>query len=320
MMQRLFFRLLRSYVWLALHIFFRRIRVSGLDQIPPGAVLFTANHQNAFLDALLIVCSSKRYTHFLARADIFRKRWARSLLRLINLLPIYRVRDGWQSLNRNHETFAACSHLLAAQQAIVIFPEGNHGSARRLRPLSKGFSRVAFQTLRLQPALPLFIVPVGLNYTDPTHARSSVHIKYGPPLRANTYFEMGEPQGAQALRDALSFAMQQLITHLPEQPAPHVEALTSQPVDFLEPERINAWIANPALPLPLHNRQPDIVGTLWRLLLFPIALAWQRWDAKIKDRVFVGSLKFAFVFGIVNVAVVVVVIIAIIWTVWTINT
>lgn len=299
-MQRLFFRFLRAYVWAALHVFYRHIRVSGTEKIPAGAVLFTANHQNAFMDALLMVCSSGRYTHFLARADIFRNRWARALLQLINLIPIYRLRDGWQSLAQNRETFELCTSILAKQEPVVIFPEGNHGSARRLRPLSKGFTRVAFETLRSYPALPLYIVPVGLNYTAPQYARSAVHVIYGAPLLANPFFEMGETRGAHELREALSAALKKLITHVPEHQEAVAATLAQQPVDYLEPEKINAWIANPELPLPLAKPSRDPIGTLWRVLLFPVMLLWRPWDARIKDRVFVASLKFAFAWGVVT--------------------
>ncbi|MFM8914423.1 MAG: 1-acyl-sn-glycerol-3-phosphate acyltransferase, partial [Flammeovirgaceae bacterium] len=220
------------------------------------------------------------------------------LLHLVNIIPIYRVRDGWQSLTQNQETFEACARLLQQQEALVIFPEGNHGGARRLRPLSKGFTRVAFEALRANPNLPLHIVPVGLNYSHPTLARSEVHIIYGAPLNANHFFEMGEQRGAQALREALSESLQSLITHLPEERKFLEEYWKDKPVDFLDPQPINAWIANPSLSLPLRASVPDIVGKCLRVLLFPLVLTWRAFDRKIKDRVFVASLKFSFAFVI----------------------
>jgi 1-acyl-sn-glycerol-3-phosphate acyltransferase len=294
MMQRFFFSTLRIYVWAALHLFFRKIKVSGKSEVPRGAVLFTPNHQNAFMDALLVVCSSGRYTHFLARADIFQKGWAKMLLRLINMIPIYRTRDGWQSLTQNQQTFEACAQLLQKEEAVVIFPEGNHGSARRLRPLSKGFTRVAFEALRTNPHLSLYIVPVGLNYLSPTAARSDVHIVYGAAINANQFFKMGEQQGAQKLREALSESLKSIITHLPEEKDFLKEEWQGKAVDFLQPQKINAWIANPSLALPLQLPTPDVFGAALRMLFFPLILLWRRWDAKIKDRVFVASMKFAY--------------------------
>ncbi|MCZ8069714.1 MAG: 1-acyl-sn-glycerol-3-phosphate acyltransferase [Bacteroidota bacterium] len=315
MMQRFFFSALRIYVWAALHIFFRRIKVSGKREVPRGAVLFTPNHQNAFMDALLVVCSSGRYTHFLARADIFKKAWAKMLLRWINMIPIYRTRDGWQSLTQNQKTFEACAHLLQQEEAVVIFPEGNHGSARRLRPLSKGFTRVAFEALRTDPNLPLYIVPVGLNYSSPTAARGDVHIVYGAALNVNQFFKMGEQQGAQKLREVLSGALKSIITHLPEEKDLLQEEWRGKPVDFLQPQKVNAWIAQPTLPLPLQPSTPDLFGAMLRMPLFPLILLWRRWDAKIKDRVFVASLKFVFAWLVATVCVILLLTTLLIWLV-----
>jgi 1-acyl-sn-glycerol-3-phosphate acyltransferase len=301
MMQRIFFSALRACVWAALHVFYRQIRVSGRERIPTGALLFTANHQNAFMDALLIVCSSRRYTHFLARADIFKKAWAKKILQLINIVPIYRIRDGWQSLAQNQQTFEICTRILNQQEPIVIFPEGNHGSARRLRPLSKGFTRVAFEALRANPEMPLHIVPVGLNYTNPQRARSAVHIIYGSPLLANPYFALGEQRGAQALRDDLSLGLQKIITHIPEEKSALVTELEQQQVDFMEPQQINAWVANQRESLPIGYDTPDLVGGILRIVFIPVVMAWARFDRGIKDRVFVASLKFAFAFGVTTV-------------------
>lgn len=316
MIHRFFFDLLRVYVWAGLHVFYRHIKITGARQVPTGAVLFTANHQNAFMDALLVVCSSGRYTHFLARADIFKKGWAKMLLWSINILPVYRVRDGWQSLGQNHSSFQACARVLQKQQAVVIFPEGNHGSARYLRPLSKGFTRVAFEALRVNPRLPLHIVPVGLNYSHPTAARSAVHVIYGTALNANQFFEMGEVQGAKALREALRQALQPLITHLPEEKKSLEARWKDRPVDFLQPGEVNAWIGDQAMPLPMRAPTPDAAGMLLRTLFLPFVLVWYAWDAKIKDRVFVASLKFAYAWVVASAAIVLLLLVLVISCIW----
>ena len=307
MIQRIFFNTFRACVWAALHVFYRQIRVSGLTRVPQGPVLFAVNHQNAFMDALLVVCSSGRYVHFLARADIFKKKWARRLLRYINMIPIYRMRDGWQSLTKNQQTFELCSQVLEKQHSILIFPEGNHSSARRLRPLSKGFTRVAFELLRVNPTAQLHVIPVGLNYTDAPSARSAVHIIYGDPLSANHFFKLGEQQAALALRKAVGESLQKLITHIPEGDARVESELNSQPVDYLEPEKINAWIADKSIPLPLHGQSRDWAGFVFRIFLFPVIVMWRLIDKKIDDRVFVASLKFAFVFAFMCCAMVTVI-------------
>ncbi|MDZ7613592.1 MAG: hypothetical protein U5K51_07775 [Flavobacteriaceae bacterium] len=72
--------------------------------------------------------------------------------------------------------------------ALLIFAEGSHSLQRKVRPLSKGFTRVVFGALEKNPELEIDIIPVGINYTEPTRFGSSVAIFYGKPINANTYW------------------------------------------------------------------------------------------------------------------------------------
>ena len=187
-MKRILYLILRAYVWFQLKIYFSSLIVEGREHIPKkGAVLFTANHQNAFLDALLLVSHNGRKTHFVARAEVFKKPIFKWLLSLINMMPIYRIRDGWQSLQHNEAIFRACYEILGKKETLLIFPEGNHGFDRRLRPLSKGFTRIAFGAMTEHPDLELQIVPLGINYEKHQAFRSKVRIRYGPALDARPF-------------------------------------------------------------------------------------------------------------------------------------
>ena len=207
-MQRLWYYFLRTYVWIGLHFYFRKIIVRGREDIPTGPVLFAANHQNAFLDALLIVCFNSHVTYFLTRADIFKKPFVRWLLGTMNMVPIYRVRDGWDSLDENQKTFETCFQIFEKQGAIVIFPEGNHGAQRRVRPLSKGFTRVAFEAINKDPSLTISVVPVGLNFSHHQAFRSCVSIDFGKPLVAINYLKGTIPASAIDLRNDLATSVE----------------------------------------------------------------------------------------------------------------
>ena len=60
------------------------------------------------------------------------------------MLPVYRIRDGWGNLNKNTAIFSKSALLLSEDEAVVVFPEGNHNLRRTVSPLSKGFTRVVF--------------------------------------------------------------------------------------------------------------------------------------------------------------------------------
>ena len=62
-------------------------------------VLLLANHQNALLDALLIATKCGRFSYFLTRAAVFKKSFVNKILRSLQMLPVYRVRDGWNTIS-----------------------------------------------------------------------------------------------------------------------------------------------------------------------------------------------------------------------------
>lgn len=118
------------------------IHFENLDTNKP--LVICANHASAHLDGILIMIYSKRKYHVLVRADIFNKPWLAKLLAKIHLIPIYRMRDGIRNLDKNSETFDQCISILKNNGAVIIFPEANCVMERKLRPLHKGASKIAF--------------------------------------------------------------------------------------------------------------------------------------------------------------------------------
>ncbi|MFT7035290.1 MAG: 1-acyl-sn-glycerol-3-phosphate acyltransferase [Cyclobacteriaceae bacterium] len=186
--------ILIRYIWyysfwllvkIGLGYYFKRIKVSGIENIPKNApVIFGANHENAFIDALLITTRTTRFTHYLVRADVFKNAFVRGIFKSFNMLPVYRIRDGFKSLKSNSTIFEACHKALAKGLSLILFPEGNHDIRRVPRKLTKGISRIALGTMNADnPPKELYVIPVGLNYTDHKSFRSSVHIIYGKAIK-----------------------------------------------------------------------------------------------------------------------------------------
>ena len=67
---------------------------------------------------------------------------------------------------------------------MVIFPEGSHNLARRVRTLSKGFTRIVFDTLEKYPDINLQLVPIGVNYKNAKAWPDEAAIYFGDPLLA----------------------------------------------------------------------------------------------------------------------------------------
>lgn len=195
-----FYLFVKYTSWLGLRLFFGGISLIDKKNLPKdGAVIFAPNHQGAFMDALILGVNSRRPVHFLTRADIFRKPWVISILKSLHMMPIYRIRDGRESLSQNDGVFDACFELLSKGKGVLIFPEGNHGIEYYLRPISKGTARLALDArAALDPKMKLYIVPTGINYFSHRWPFAKVKIKFGEPIDADNYRQLYKEHQAKA--------------------------------------------------------------------------------------------------------------------------
>jgi 1-acyl-sn-glycerol-3-phosphate acyltransferase len=213
--------ILKLYIRLSLRFYFKRYQIAGSENIPKGPVLFVSNHQNAFLDALLITCSSSSNPYFLARASIFKKKWANRLLNAIRIIPIYRIRDGFSSVKKNDQVFEQCNRILSGGNSILIFPEGNHDNRYLLRPLQKGAARIALEAEnRNSFNLNLKIVPVGIQYKEYDKVGNSVLVSFGPAISVAGFKDLYHKYSTQAVQEItqkMEEAMLPLIISIPSE-------------------------------------------------------------------------------------------------------
>jgi 1-acyl-sn-glycerol-3-phosphate acyltransferase len=173
-----------SLVKIGLRLFFSKIQLTGLKKIPKNAaVIFGSNHENAFLDALILTTSTFNFDHYLVRADVFNNKIAKAILNSWNLMPVYRMSDGINSLKDNSKIFEACHKALAKKYSVMIFPEAAHELRRMKRKVKKGIARIALGAVNYPGGTEeLYIMPVGVNYSDHSGFRSSVHLMFGEPI------------------------------------------------------------------------------------------------------------------------------------------
>ena len=200
-------------------IFYRKVILHQTHHIPrQGHVIFTPIHQNALMDAMAVVCNLKSQPVFLARSDIFRKKAVAGILYFLKILPVYRIRDGFDALKKNDAIFVKTIDVIKNKRGLVVLPEGNHDGHRRLRPLKKGFARIAFQTEEANHyELDLKIVPVGLDYSDYQTSRSTLLINFGEPLPVSSYYDLYREAPVKAIneiKDDLSQRLKTLMVHI----------------------------------------------------------------------------------------------------------
>jgi 1-acyl-sn-glycerol-3-phosphate acyltransferase len=180
-------------------VFFRRIFYSNLSKVPiEKPLLFAGNHQNSFMDGVLVGSYLPQPIHFLMRADMFKNPVARFFLRELNVSPVYRLEEGLENVHRNLETFQDIYKILKENGNYVVFSEGICVQEKRLQKLRKGTARMAFGAEE-EFGLDVNIVPVGINYTYPASFRKEVLINFDEAFSIKELKELYKTNPAKAL-------------------------------------------------------------------------------------------------------------------------
>ena len=209
---------LRPYVDLVTKTYFRTT-VHNYKNVPKSEnIIYAPNHQNALMDALAILATVETQPVFLARADIFKKKIIAKILTFFKMLPIYRIRDGKESLGNNEAIFRKTVDVLKNKNGLVILPEGNHAGYRKLRTLKKGISRIAFEAEEANDfQLNIKIIPVGLDWTHYYHFRSKLFVNFGEPIPVSDYYEeykKNPPRAMNLLRERVAHELKKYMIHI----------------------------------------------------------------------------------------------------------
>jgi 1-acyl-sn-glycerol-3-phosphate acyltransferase len=213
------YALLKHFVNFNYKSYYKSIHVKGKENIPKNKpIIFAPNHQNALMDALAILYSTKGQPVFTARSDIFKKPIVKKILTFLKLIPIYRIRDGYGNLKLNDEIIRKITDILSQNHSMVIFPEGNHGEKRKLRPLKKGICRMAFQAEEAYDyKLDIQIVPVGLDYTNYYKFNHQLLVNFGKPISVQEYIPLYKENPSKAhlaIINKLAGELKKLMLHI----------------------------------------------------------------------------------------------------------
>jgi len=279
-------------------------------------ILFLSNHQNALLDALLIATTSGRFSFFLTRASVFKKSIVSKLLNSIRMLPVYRVRDGWGKITNNSPIFETCTDLLKNGESVALFPEGSHNLNRTVRTLSKGFTRIVFDSLEKFPDLDLQLIPIGVNFQDARAFGDSCTIYYGNAIPAIHYVSEDRNQAVIKLKEDIRNKISELTTHIESDTYDEtLNKLNSLHVDFLEPKKVNACIASnfSECDFKKKKRLTGLKSVLKGLLILNLIVPYAIWKLlivpKIDEVEFIGTFRFAIAITLVPIWVLVITII-----------
>ncbi len=307
----LLYRILKIYCTTALQFYFKTWQINNVKAIPrTGPVIFIPNHQNAFLDAILVICSSARNPWSIARASVFKDGLITRLLTAIQIKPVFRIRDGWSSLRNNDAIILEWSEMLTKGQDILIFAEGNHNQPYAAGVLQKGFARMAMQ-FQQRDSTPLTIVPVGFHYENHYEFRSRVLVNFGNPIRVNEILQEShsEREKLEALVSVTDRALKELSLAI----AP--DETYKAKFDFFMKHRVKKkdMVAQLAADKDILRSYPHLpsgpakskqIATVWKLLnpvvwigyllhILPYSFIKRYIKRKVKDPQFTSSLKYA---------------------------
>jgi 1-acyl-sn-glycerol-3-phosphate acyltransferase len=171
-------------------VYFRRIEVTGLDNVPKtGGGLLVSWHPNAIVDGCLILTHFPRPIVFGARHGLFRWPLLGRAMRAIGTVPIYRkldfaAKDEEARREANRRSLDQLAHAVAGGRFVSLFPEGASHDEPSPTELKTGAARLYYRALELAPkeAPPPVILPVGLHYDAKRLFGSNALVAFHPPL------------------------------------------------------------------------------------------------------------------------------------------
>ena len=217
-----FYTFLRYFVDWSVRSSFRKYQVEGIENLPEegSIVIWAANHINALMDPMVMLPVNKIRKVFVARADIFKKNWAKKALYFLRVMPIYRIRDGINAVKQNDEAINQATGVILDGVPFIIFPEATHRAKHSLLKLSKGIFHIAENAIEKSNGRTVYIQPIGIEYSDYFRFRGKVLVRFGHPINVNKFLQEHSDEPAPVamlqMRGILSDAMAKEIVYIPD--------------------------------------------------------------------------------------------------------
>jgi len=230
-----FSKFVRRLARIVAEIFFGKIRIEGAEHLKTDAnIILVANHPNTFLDPLIITAFSPGRLHYWAKSTLWKLPILGSILDRMGAIPVFRKKDSAHGPKGDNQLSIALAARKANQGAwLLIFPEGGSHVGLSLKPLKTGMARVAFRALEESKwQKDIAIVPVGLDYLEPSLFRTDLTIRIGEAIEVKPLKEAYEsdPRGTVlTLTDRVTLDLQNLLPHLD---APQLETVVRQVGDL----------------------------------------------------------------------------------------
>lgn len=200
-----FYRVVQTLAGMVFPLFFK-LRIEGRENIPTtGSVMLAANHV-AWIDIPLLAQPLRRFTHYMAKAELFQVPVVGYIIGMCGNFPVRRGEGDRESLR-------VADRLLTSGEVVAIFPEGHRTGGALIR----GLPGVALIALRADAP----VVPVGIINSNEVFKkgriifnRPTVTIRYGKPF---TLAKSGARHSKADLERGIDTIMTQIAALLPQE-------------------------------------------------------------------------------------------------------
>ena len=166
------YRVIRSLFLPFFLIYFRLQRI-GREHLPASGPLLLASNHRSFLDPFVIGSLVRRPVYYMAKRELFEKRWQAWVLNALGAFPVDRgTGDG--------DAMRTARAILERGDCVVVFPEGTRIRKGPLESPHRGIGRLALET-----GAP--VVPVAVHGTEEVRRGwrirpRKVRLRVGRPL------------------------------------------------------------------------------------------------------------------------------------------
>ena len=131
------YKILRPLVTGFVKIFFRPT-IIGIENLPESGRCILAGNHTSIYDALLLMSTTKRQIHFLAKNELWQGP-KKIIFSNLGLIPVDRK-------NRDKNALHSAEKVLKKEQVIGIFPEGTTEKNKTMLKFKKGAVKMALDT------------------------------------------------------------------------------------------------------------------------------------------------------------------------------
>jgi 1-acyl-sn-glycerol-3-phosphate acyltransferase len=154
-------------------IYFRMQRI-GREHLPRSGPLLLASNHRSFLDPFVIGTLVRRPVYYMAKRELFEKRWRAWLLNALGAFPVDRGAGDTAAID-------TARAILARGDCVVVFPEGTRVRTGPLGDPRRGVGRLALET-------GVAVAPVAVIGTEDVRRGwrirpRKVRIRVGAPIR-----------------------------------------------------------------------------------------------------------------------------------------